>query len=629
MMRKALLALLVVIGPAPPGSKAAERWELEIDGPATIEHGELRFEGGAGKVVLESADSFFLPLEQLVRNDSQISFSLASSHRHFNGVIAGGKMAGTMMDLDGSLFTWNAQPIRAGARRWPVPPRLTVRQLQTGSDVAQIKVPGAWRAMLPDTGRLGGEYLALAKAAGFASWRGDQLLARSEQIQLGLDRSVHGSIVGALEAIEKTPAAQHGFRQLFRGPRGLRVDLHDMAIEVALRVRPGFQLEQAMAPILALAPRSAAPLDSTAELEVAWRFWSRFKSDSLFALRLDSLEAVNPARVADTRALMRGYDDARFWWLNAVRWLMTETWVATRQGDRSPMQLVSAFWGKAPLPLPSIVFGYFGAPEAFPRPSVAPIIGRLIKPANAIAGDWLDATGDRGDRYDVLRAWRTLDWGEPFRVISGGRSRYLTSPAVEARTHGGNLLETLDGVLIDPGIPPMLAIATLTHEWQHLILFGRRLQGRAPALLENTDEIRLLEDDPWLAEGAAEWATDLILAPCRDQAPVLLAISQARRLALQQRTSDDPHALGYRLVRAAADRAHDATVVRDRLTRLLHDLNGFARVSGLADKSTWSPLTLVRPVNAAVIPEVTFVFDGGAALDVHRRLRVSPLPLEH
>ena len=116
---------------------------------------------------------------------------------------------------------------------------------------------------------------------------------------------------------------------------------------------------------------------------------------------------------------------------------------------------------------------------------------------------------------------------------------------------------------------------------------------------------------------------------CRDQAPVLLAISQARRLALRQRTSDDPHALGYRLVRAAADRARDPRLVLDRLTLLLHDLAGFARVSGLAGKSSRAPLTLARPVNAAVIPEVTFVFDGGAALDVHRRLRVSPSPLEH
>ena len=626
MNYRALLALLSAVGPAPPGAKAAERWELEIDGPATIEHGELRFEGGTGKVVLESADSIFVPLAQLVRNDSQISFSIASSHRRFSGVIVGGKMAGTMIDLDGSLFTWNAQPIPAGAKRWPIPPRLTIRQLQTGSDMAQVKVPGAWRAILPDTARLDAEYATIARAAGFASWHGDQFLARSEQIQLGLDRSVHESIVRALEAIDKTPAAQHGFRQLFRGSRGWRVDLHDMAIEVALRVRPGFQLDLAMAPILALAPRSVAPLDSTAELEVAWRFWSRFRSDSLFALRLDSLQEINPGKVADVRALMRGYDDATFWWLNTVRWLMIESWVTTPQGDRSPIDLVSAFWGKAPLPLPSILFEHYGAPEAFPRPSVAPIIRRLVKPANAIAGDWL-ATG--GDSYDVLRAWRTLDWGEPFRVVSGGRSRYLTSPAVEARSHGGNLLETLDGVLIDPGIPPMLAVATLTHEWQHLILFGRRLQGSAPALLENADEIRLLEDDPWLAEGAAEWATDLILAPCRAQAPVLLAISQARRLALQLRTSDDPHALGYRLVRAAADRAHDPRVVRDRLTLLLHDLAGFARVSGLAGKSSRSPLTLLRPVNAAVIPEVTFVFDDGAALDVHRRLRVSSSPLEH
>jgi hypothetical protein len=622
MIRRAVVAALLAVLPA-QGAPAAERWEIEIVGPATVEHGEMRFEGAAGRIVLESADSIFLPLAQLVRTDSSITFSITSSKRRFDGVVAGGKMAGSMLDFDGSLFTWNAQPIAANARRWPVPPRLTIRQLETGTDMAQVVVPGAWRAVLPDTARLAAEYDTVARAAGFGPWRGRELLARSEQVQLGLDPSVHGAMRRVLEGIEKSPAGELGFKALFRGSRGLRVDLHDMALEVALRLRPGFHLDQAMGPIWLLAPRSTPPLDSAAVMEVAWRFWSRFRSDSQFALRLDSLEADHPAEVANVRVLMRGYDDASGWWLKAVNWLMTEPWIATPDGAKSPSQLVTTFWGGARLPLPDISVGHYGAPEAFPTPSITPIIDRLIKPANAVAGDWI-----RADQDDPLDAWRTLDWGEPFRVIARGRSRYLTSPAVEARTHGGDLLEGLERIRIEPGIPPVLAVATLVHEWQHLILTGRRLRGTAPGVRENADEVRLLEEDPWLAEGAAEWATDVILAPCRQQAPLLLAISQARRLALQERTSDDPHALGYRLVRSAA-RGRAPGLVQSRLVALLHDLGGFARASGLAGRSPLSPLRLVRPVNAAVIPEVTFVFDGGAALDVHRRLRVSLPPLEH
>ncbi len=279
-----------------------------------------------------------------------------------------------------------------------------------------------------------------------------------------------------------------------------------------------------MAPIWKLAPGSTPPLDSTAVLEVAWRFWSRLQER--FGVRLqpfDSLERPSiPRGVAEARLLMRGYDDAAGWWRNAVQWLMTERWIATPAGDRSPEQLVSAFWGSERLTLPWISFEHFGSAQAVPLPSVAPILGRLIRPANAIAGDWLRQrmAADAGlDDVIELAAWRTLDWGEPFRVVVSGRSRYLTSPAVEARSHGGDLLGTFDRIRIEPGIPPLLAVATLTHEWQHLILTGRRLQGTAPGVHENTDEIRLLEEDPWLAEGAAEWATDVILAPCRQQAP--------------------------------------------------------------------------------------------------------------
>lgn len=625
MIRRTVLALLLAVRPAPPGPTVAERWELEIQGPAAIEHGELRFDGATGRVVLESADSVFLPLAKLIRTDSLISFTIPAMQRRFAGTIMASGMRGTMIDADGSASPWNAQRIPSGTDRWPVPPRLTVRQLETGSDVSQVIIPGAWRAILPDERRITAEYDTIARAAGFAPWHGSELHSRSAQIQLGLDLPVREAIRRILEAIEATPAANAHFKQLFRGPRGLRLDINDMALEFALRFKPGLQLDQAMTPIVKLAPGNSFPLDSAAIREMGWRFWSRWSRDSSLSRDLDSLEAEGSPGVIDTRVLLHGYDAAALWWANAVRWLMTERWIDTPQGPRSPQQLVSAFWGADSLPLPVITVAHFGNPEAFPSPSVTPIFSRLIKPANAIADDWLT----QGDQSEVLEAWRALDWGEPFRVVAGGHSRYLTSPAVEVRTHAGGLLETQDRILIDPGVPPLLAVATLIHEWQHLIQSRLRMQGTAPGLREDADEVRLLEDDPWLAEGAAEWATDLILAPCRRQAPLLLAISQSRRLSIQGMTSDDPHILGYRLVRAAADRARDPRLVRDRLTRLLHDLPGFARVSGLAGKSSLPALRLVRPVNAAVIPEVTFVFDGGAALDVHRRLRVSPSPLEH
>ncbi len=625
MIRRAALILLLAVGRAPPDSVVAERWELEIRGPATFEHGELRFEGATGQVVLESADSLFLPLAKLTRTDSLISFAIPAMHRRFEGTIEASGMGGTMIESDGSKSTWNAQRIPPGANRWPVPPRLTVRQIETGSDAAQVVIPGAWRALLPDERRITAEYDTISRAAGLAPWHGSELHSRSAQIQLGLDVLVRESIRRVLTGIESSPAADARFKRYFRGPRGLRLDINDMALDIALRFKPDLRLDRAMTPIVKLEATTSFALDSAAMREMAWRFWSRWSRDSSLSRALDSLEAEGSPGVSDTRVLLHGYDLAALEWPDAVHWLMTARWVDTPQGPRSPQQLVAAFWDVDSLPLPYIEVTHFGNPEAFPSPSVKPILSRLIKPANAIAADWLV----QGNQSEVLDAWRAFDWGEPFRVVAGTHSRYVTSPAVEVRTHAGGLLETGDRILIDPGVPPVLAVATLIHEWQHLIQSRRRLEGNAPGLREDGNEIRLLEDDPWLAEGFAEWATDLILAPARRQAPLLLAISQARRLAIQGMTSDDPHVLGYRLVRAAADRVRDPRLVRDRLTRLLHDLPGFARISGLAGRSSRPALTLLRPVNAAVIPEVTFVFDGGAALDVHRRLRVSPTPLEH
>ncbi len=625
MIRRAVLALLLALRPAPPGPAVAERWELEIRGPATFEHGELRFEGATGRVVLESADSVFLPLTKLMRTDSLISFTIPAMQRRFDGTIEASAMGGTMTDSDGSTSTWNAQRIPPGANRWPIPPRLTVRQLATGSDVSRVIIPGAWRARLPDERQITAEYDTIARAAGLAPWHGSELHSRSAQIQLGLDVLVRESIRRVLTGIESSPAADARFKRYFRGPRGLRLDLNDMALDIALRFKPDLRLDRAMTPIVKLEATTSFALDSAAMREMAWRFWSKWSRDSSLSRGLDSLEAEGSPGVSDTRALLHGYDLAALEWPVAVYWLLTARWIDTPQGPRSPQQLVAAFWDVDSLPLPYIDVTHFGNPEAFPSPSVKPILSRLIKPANAIAADWLV----QGNQREVLEAWRTLDWGEPFRVVAGAHSRYVTSPAVEVRTHAGGLLETGDEILIDPGVPPLLAVATVVHEWQHLIQFRLRLEGKAPGLREDGNEVRLLEDNPWLAEGAAEWATDLILAPARRQAPVLLAISQSRRLAIQGMSSDDPHILGYRLVRAAADQARDPRLVRDRLTRLLHDLPGFARVSGLAGKSSRPALILVRPVNAAVIPEVTFVFDGGAALDVHRRLRVSPSPLEH
>ena len=92
---------------------------------------------------------------------------------------------------------------------------------------------------------------------------------------------------------------------------------------------------------------------------------------------------------------------------------------------------------------------------------------------------------------------------------------------------------------------------------------------------------------------------------------------------------DDPHALGYLLVRALAARTSDPAVLRERLVRLLHDPVALAReyrlegaVRGIA------PIRLNRPNGAGVIPEIVFTWDGGVAEQLSRRLIIPAHPQE-
>jgi len=535
-------------------------------------------------------------------------------------------MSGVVRDPDGGTQSWMALPLRPGSTRWPVPPRVTARQLVMGSDLTSVRVPGAWLGAMPTLAQLEAEDHDLAGLAGWTATNHDDRVDRSRRLALGLDESGRAHARALLERIGSGPAGTPEFRRIFGDGSRWKLDLHDVALAEALHYLSGFQLSQAADGLRELGDL-AGVADSAMIRGSAWRLWCRASADSaqVFA-GIDALARRDPAAALAVRALLAGYDDAATWWRGALRWLLLQRWLDTPAGPRSPQQLMANFWNTDSLGLPEIVPTRFGDEAAMPVLAAEYIGPYLFRPRNAVAGEWLAGEGMR----EAFRSWLPIRWGEsPLSVVVGGHAETVVSPWAQAQARPAGFFGERDAVRIDPGIMPVVAVAVFLHEWHHLVAARRRLQGPRPAaLVDDGTELRLRELDPWLAEGFAEWATEETLRPARSMAAFLLFTQAEKRLAGSTRDSTDPHLLGYRLVRAAAKQA-PANVLRDRLVATLHDANLLGRTLGLSGASVTPSLTLDRPPNASVIPEVTFTWDDGLAFDMSRRLVIPNTRREH
>ncbi len=390
--------------------------------------------------------------------------------------------------------------------------------------------------------------------------------------------------------------------------------------------RVGIQVLNAADGLQALGELGDDVTDSSVVRQSAWRFWSNAATDSVAtAARLDTLTKRDEAAANQLRALLAGFDDGMTWWRRAVSWLLTHPWLDTPDGPRSPAQLMAAFWGVDSLPLPEIRPTRFGGVAAMPSISVARVAPFLFKPANGSAVEWLA----QGGVQDAFAAWRQLRWGEsPLTVVIGGRSATIASPSSQAIVHPASFFGDRDAILIDPGIMPLAAVAAFLHEWNHLLAAQHRLSGAHPAAVVSASQLQIREEDPWLAEGFAEWATDEVLRPAGASAAFLRFTQAEKRLGIATASPNDPHALGFRLVRGVAS-THRAPILRDLLVQNLHDLGGFARAVGLPANGTGNAITLQRPPTAIVIPEVTFTWDEGTTFDLSRRLVIPNIRSEH
>lgn len=611
-----------LVAQAPP-----TRWSVEVRGPAaTVERGELRLDAGLGRLLMESADSAYTALNDLTVAGGRITFTAPAGQRRFEGTIAANEMYGLVHEVDGRTMAWTAERIPPGIQRWPVRPRVVVRQLAVGSAATSTAIADSWYAAGVNPAQLAAEYHALTRAAGVSSLEGADLARRMSVFALGLDRDTRHASRALIDRIGAGPAADREFTQIFRGPGGLRADVHDFALQSARRKAPSFDTNVALRALASMQLVPSGERDTVAMFEGAWRLWSRAARDSTgVATKLDSLARRDPAGTASLRALLAGYDEAIVWWPAAVRWLLLRRWIALPTGAfQSPAGLVASFWGRPSLSLPAIEPFRFGGVQAVPVIGVERLGAALVRAQNASGAEWLA----KGGVAAALDAWRQIDAGDQIVIDADGRRAQLTAPAAIARTRLGGFFAAHDAIRIEPGIAPVLAVATAVHEWHHILFESARLEGTAVGVHDDGTQLRIIESDPWLSEGAAEWATELTLAPLMATTPLLALMESEKRAGIGLARGDDPHVLGYLLVRASASRAASPALVRDRLVRLLHDMTLFAAESGFARTRPRNTPLLWRPATLALIPEITFTWDDGVADQIQRRLLVPATPME-
>lgn len=622
MSRRAALALLAALPAAVAGQGAERRWLLLIHAPDGIERADLRLGTTGGRILFPDHDARFAALADLRIDEGRIVFSVPSLGRTIEGRFQDTlHFQGRMTGAGAEALMVRAERIPAGTDRWPVRPRVTVRALALGASARAVRVtiPTAWHRRLTSPARLAAEARALRAASGFADRDADETTSGVIAVALGLDDDGRRVLEATLTRIAASPAADAEFRRLFVGGDGLVLDLHDQARRTLANWNVAPAWESVARGLTHLGRLGPAERDPARLRDAVWRLWNdRAAGDAVIAARLDTLlRSDSAAGRALGRHLDAYADAAEGWWPAALRWLLRARWLDAPGGPASPAALVAGWWGADALPLPAIVPHAAGGFAASPRLGAGRLTPFVVRAANASATEWLAA----GHGTEALAAWRALDWPEPRTLLGDGpEAMPLGTPAGAALGPLASWLGARDEIVIDPAIAPLAAVAVAIHEWHHLLASGARLAPGGGGLDSSGRVLRLHDEDPWLAEGFAEWATEETLRPVRSTVPLLSWLDAAKRAALG--ASDDPHVMGYRLVRALAE-GREAGTLRRLLLRRLHDPAGLARDAGFPVAGP-APLRLTRPATALLVPALTFLWDDGVADDVRRQLVPPP-----
>jgi hypothetical protein len=309
-----------------------------------------------------------------------------------------------------------------------------------------------------------------------------------------------------------------------------------------------------------------------------------------------------------TVALLDGYREGAAWQARALTFLLSANWVQGSRGLTSPAGLVRMALGRPDLPIPVIRPRFFGIPDAVPQVGVPPdVIRRVVAPENWTAEQWVAYRGPAAV-LDVVRRLR-LGIGSNTTLEASG-PWIVTSVAREAADGPAGFLESVDAIIEDPGAPPLFAVATAMHEWQHLLMERHRLLLAAGGTIRDDGAgLWYSPSDLFLAEGLSEWETGQLLAPLFADVP-LAGVGDAQKLAvLEAGSAADPHVLGLRMMRALMAALDARSAVRALV--LAHGDDAFAVAAAVPAWQGVAAPDRVLPARGRrrLIPETTFTIE--------------------
>jgi hypothetical protein len=519
----------------------------------------------------------------------------------------------------------------------PDVPRFTLREIVAGHNDSLARIPGRWLnaalAGMPESLAVKA-YRHAASRSGVTPLEGARLTAERSRQVMGLYRrpELIGAIRTTLEAIRgglSSDTSRARFDHLFRSGDEWIVDIHDAALARARSRAPGTTWAHWLPAADTGSGGEAIPRALYGLTVLAANDSSAFRAVSSELWRADSASA--DAAVL----LLEGYAQSQEWYVDALEFLLTVPWVSQGGRGLSLADHVHAYWrrgrnepAESKAGVPEIQARLFGHPQAVPHYGVPPsLFDRLVRADNGTAQAWLERYGEPR----LLRILRRLPAGDTSLVLleTGSEVMRLTTVTRQSRESLNGFLEPGDGIAIDPGYSPLLALGAVVHEWQHLQFRRRQLEAFVAGLPSHRAAIvELPWADPYLAEGFAEWSTEQILAPLVERWPLLSFAELQKRAGLALTGEDDQHTIGYALVKALGTALEDRNVTTDLLLR--HAEQPSRIMSHRAVRQAWRrfrlthPSEVTTPAQRFLIPEVTFTIEDGFPDVVTSRILIPP-----
>jgi len=612
------------------------RWFMRLTTGSGVMRADLRLDRRGdvltGALVLETSDGPPVPIrEGRIEAGGGFTFVVdAPEAMQFTGRLVGADLAGQVALERGRIWAWTAQRLPEGAEFYAALPRFRASQLVIGRNLDELTLPGAWVAAAGTESGIPQRAAALAEAAGLSPIPADSIRAYGFLPSMGLSRrdllvpAMTGALMGIRARLPREEQA--GFDALFR-PRGAWVlDLYDAALAVARQRYRTLGWEDARPALAAagLLPANQPPGTALVPLAVYRLAVLRAQDSAGYESALGRLSRGGRPAAQATEALVDGFRAAAAWQAQAVAFLLTARWLEDGNRRISPAAVVQEAWGGEALPVPAIETHFFGYPEAVPSVGIPPgAAARVVGPDNWAGEQWIAARG----APDLLRVLHQLELrlGANLTLDADGPS-FLTTVGREAAASVAGFLEPRDAIVQDPGAPPLFALATSIHEWQHLLMERHRLSlAEGGTLQPDGAGLRVVSSDLFLAEGFAEWMSERVLAPVVAQVP-LVGVGDAWKLAvLEANNSADPHVLGLLMMRALETALGGAEQAR---AAILADGDAPAAVAARVPAWRTSALPDRRvPVQGRrrIVPETLFSVEDGVGDVQSAVIHVSPL----